>query len=132
MTAAANRLLIVDDEEMIGEILAEFAEAIGFEVKFTISGKAFLKILPDFHPTVVAIDIVMPTMDGIEIVRHLANTGYQGRIILMTGFDPRYTAHAAEIGHVFGLNPVTTLRKPISRESFVRAIGTDIAPSAPP
>ncbi len=119
---ARHRLLVVDDEPGLAELLCEFAEDADFETMATTDAAAFLAALPTFAPTVVAIDVVMPTMDGIELIRHIARTNPDVAIIVMTGFNPHYADFAKRLGEASGDLTITTLLKPFDRKSFVAAL----------
>jgi YesN/AraC family two-component response regulator len=90
---------------------------------------------------VIILDIVMPDVDGIEVIQWLAEQRSQARIILMTGFDPRYAKIAEHVGTFKMKSEITTLLKPISVTDITAALrnekfdpesaGAPTAPAAP-
>jgi CheY-like chemotaxis protein len=78
----------------------------------TTDGRAFIEACNSFQPTVI-LDMIMPGMDGNEIVLWLAKQRCTARLIIITGYPPDYAAHAKVLAEYKGLTPVTTLHKPI-------------------
>jgi len=109
----SRRLLVVDDEPEIGKIVAEVAKGVGYETRVTTDGHAFKREFADFLPTVVVLDVVMPDIEGIELVDWLATENYRGRLIVITGYNPDYALLATRLGEAHGLESVATLGKPI-------------------
>lgn len=64
-------VLIVDDNEDYSIMLRELLERDGFHAKVANSGEEALKILAQSMPAIIFLDLVMPKMDGIEVVRRL-------------------------------------------------------------
>jgi PAS domain S-box-containing protein len=66
-----GRLLIVDDDQMVRELLVELLELEGYEVAFALDGTAGLELAFSFAPDLVISDVVMPNVDGFELCRRL-------------------------------------------------------------
>ena len=62
-----KRLLVVDDEPEFGEYVRKVAVELGYEVEVTGDGKSFMKAYESFNPSVIALDLVMPEIDGVEL-----------------------------------------------------------------
>ena len=86
------RVLVVDDEKVIREILADFLSLEGFSVRTAEDGRAALAEI-DAHPyDLVISDLKMPNMGGIELLEHI-NKGYPNVVtVIMTGFGTVETA----------------------------------------
>ncbi len=65
------KILLVDDEPDILELLSYNFRKKGFEVSAALNGADGLKSLEDYHPDIIIIDIMMPEMDGIEMCRNI-------------------------------------------------------------
>jgi DNA-binding response OmpR family regulator len=117
-----KRLLIVDDEAAFGAFVRRIAEKLDFEVKVTTNPRAFKEIFHRFNPTVLVLDIIMPDVDGIELVRWLATIQCTARIIIISGFDPKYTKIADVLGSVAGLTSIIRLAKPVSVDELRNAL----------
>jgi EAL domain-containing protein (putative c-di-GMP-specific phosphodiesterase class I)/ActR/RegA family two-component response regulator len=108
-----NRLLVVDDQADLCEFIAEAAQALGFETFTTTVADEFRRVVLDFRPTVVVMDLQMPGSDGIELLRYLAKQGSRAQVLVASGMDERVLATAEQVGRSQGLNMLGTLRKPI-------------------
>jgi DNA-binding response OmpR family regulator len=108
-----NRLLIVDDQRLVGELIGKIGEIAGFAVKVTTHVDEFLAELDVFNPSVVTIDLVMPEIDGIELLRELALRGCRAKILVASGLDARMLNSARVLGEELGLNITGVITKPI-------------------
>jgi two-component system response regulator PilR (NtrC family) len=89
---AGERLLVVDDEESIRDIFADYFGSIGYEVETATSGKDGLeKFVPDRFDCVIC-DLVMPEMDGLEFLRRLWERDSKTPFFMMTGYPSVETA----------------------------------------
>lgn len=80
--SAKQKILVVDDEEDILEILKYNLEKEGFEVKTASDGNAGIEMAEKFDPHLIILDIMMPGMDGIEVCQKLrANPKFSNTII---------------------------------------------------
>jgi hypothetical protein len=61
----------------------------------------------------------MPARDGVELIGHLAAGNYPGRVVIMSGSDPRYIQMTSTIGNVRGLNIAGTLPKPFRKQTVI-------------
>ncbi|MBC7984577.1 MAG: EAL domain-containing response regulator [Candidatus Obscuribacterales bacterium] len=113
MLDTGNRLLVVDDQPDLCEFISEAASALGFETCTTHEAEEFRRLLLEFRPTVVVMDLQMPGADGIELLRFLAKQGSRAQVLVASGMDERVLATAEQVGRSQGLNMLGTLRKPI-------------------
>ena len=79
---SAPRVLVVDDEPSITDFIALGLRHEGFEVRTAPDGRAALRVVDDFKPQIVVLDLMMPRMDGWELCRALAGDRNRGLIIL--------------------------------------------------
>jgi len=79
------RLLIAEDEEHLGAILEHFLRGRGYAVTMCRDGKSALEALQKTTYDVALIDIVMPEMDGLEVLRHLQTEPEPPEVIIITG-----------------------------------------------
>src|SRR3954451_20514684 len=81
------RLLVVDDEPNIVELLSVSLRYAGFEVSTATSGLAAVTEARRFRPDLIVLDVMMPDMDGFTVVRRLRGEGLRVPIVFLTARD---------------------------------------------
>lgn len=109
----ARRVLVIDDEVEFGKFVGNVARGLGLEVELTHHANQFMAAVPRFKPHVIVMDMVMPGVDGIELIRWLSQERYQARVVAVTGYNPDYAKMAALMARAEGVLEVTTLSKPV-------------------
>lgn len=84
-----RRMLIVDDEPDICECLKDFFSGRGFEVQMVFSGEEALEKLHQEELDVVVLDIMLPGISGLEVLRRAKEMRPDARVIIMTGLPSR-------------------------------------------
>lgn len=110
------RLLLIDDEPTLAEFLASAAEESGFEPVITERDEEFRQAFLEQAPDVVALDLGMPGMDGVELIRFLADEDYDKPVLIVSGFDRRVLESAFRLGEALGLTMVGPVEKPVRFE----------------
>ena len=85
-SAPLGRVLIVDDDEEVRSDLARALTAQGFEIATADDGEQALQKLDSWSPEVIITDLVMPRLDGFELMRTLRGRGEEIPAIVLTGF----------------------------------------------
>ncbi|MBL8805721.1 MAG: response regulator [Rhodospirillales bacterium] len=98
-----RRLVVCDDEPDFRGYIRKVAESMGYEVREVADPSRCVADVADFRPDILVLDIVMPDIDGIEIVQKLDKAAFPGRVILASGYDPHYATSAATLGNLRGL-----------------------------
>ena len=117
--ARPSRLLIVDDEPGITRVIEAAARELSFEVVSINDTDQFEKALQQFKPTLIFLDIAMPGRDGVELIGHLAAGHYPGKVVVMSGSDPRYIQMSSTIAKMRGLIVAGTLPKPFRKQQVL-------------
>jgi len=107
-----NRLLIIDDEPIVGKAIKAIAAGCNYQVKVTTDAVAFLDCIATWKPTHVVLDLQMPVIDGIELLRTLGALRCTAKIMIVSGVEGRIVEAARLIGVERGLDVVATLLKP--------------------
>lgn len=110
------RLLLIDDEPRLAEFLANAARTSGFDPVITARDDEFRDAFMANEPEMVALDLGMPGMDGVELTRFLADQQYRGPVLIVSGFDRRVLESAFRLGATMGLNMVGPVEKPVRLE----------------
>jgi two-component system alkaline phosphatase synthesis response regulator PhoP len=115
----SQKVLVVDDEEPILELLKYNLEKQGYDVRTAIDGQVAVDTAKKFHPDLVLLDIMMPKMDGVEACRQiraipeLANTF----IVFLTARSEEYSEVAA-----FDVGADDYITKPIKPRALMSRI----------
>ena len=89
------KILIAEDEEHLGNILSHFLTGRGYQVTTTRDGRAALQAIRGESYDVALLDIVMPEMDGLEVLRHVREEPSPPEVIIITGNGTIETAITA-------------------------------------
>ncbi len=109
-----DRILILDDEELTGQTIKSIAEFSGLQARHTTQPREFFELVASWQPGHIALDLVMPQMDGVEVMVELARLNCQARIILTSGVGNRILDAAARSASEHGLRIAGILAKPFS------------------
>src|SRR5262245_65425235 len=85
-----RRLMVVDDERDFAEFVSKAAIDLGYETRICTQQGDFQRIYAELSPTHIVLDVVMPAIDGIEIMHWLAQLRSTAEIIVITGYIPDY------------------------------------------
>jgi EAL domain-containing protein (putative c-di-GMP-specific phosphodiesterase class I) len=107
----ANRLLIVDDQQSVA-VMAMIAAGCGYEVEVALDPVKFLDRVSEWQPSHILLDLHMPVVDGIQILRALSTRRIATKIIISSGVDAKVVESARRLGLERGLDVAATLLKP--------------------
>ena len=112
------RLLLVDDEPALADFIANAARECGYAAVLTSDDEQFRKQFLEDRPDIVALDLGMPGMDGVELLRFLAEQRFQSPVLIISGFDRRVLESAFRLGEAHGLTMVGPIEKPVRLEEL--------------
>ncbi|HEY0963982.1 MAG TPA: EAL domain-containing response regulator [Pseudomonadales bacterium] len=110
----ARRLLILDDDPLSGQTIGNVAVLAGYDVEVTDNHTDFFRLLESWQPGIIALDLVMPGMDGVEIIAELARRRSVAKIIITSGVGGRVLDAAGRTASERGLHIAGMLPKPFS------------------
>jgi DNA-binding response OmpR family regulator len=113
----AFRVLLVDDEEEFVRALAERLELRGFTVDVALNGERGLEIVRDAPPDVMVLDLRMPGIDGLEVLRRVKRTAPVVQVIMLTGHGSEKDRETA-----LELGAFEHLQKPVDIGSLVETL----------
>jgi DNA-binding response OmpR family regulator len=116
-----GRLLILDDDPMVGQILSMASKSAGFEARWCEAPEAFFAAATEWQPTHVAVDLLMPDISGLDVLRRLAERGCRAAVIISSGLGAGELQDALDEARALGLPTAGVLPKPFSLAS-VRAL----------
>jgi CheY-like chemotaxis protein len=110
-TREKGSILVVDDDPQVSEVLKEFLTLRGYRVRSASNGREALALLNQERPKLILLDLYMPVMNGVEVMRELRASKYEGGVIVLTGSqDEKLLKEAADLG------AVDVMGKPVSLE----------------
>lgn len=107
-----GRLLVLDDDATVGQVLVAGAQSMGFEAKTYSEVPAFLDCVRSWGPTHLAIDLTLPGASSSDVLRQVAQAGSRARIIICSGAERAELDSALEHARALGLTAVGALAKP--------------------
>jgi CheY-like chemotaxis protein len=116
--------MVVDDDPGFGEFVRKVAQGCGYEVLLTRDASAFRAEYEHGRPDLILLDLQMPGVDGVEMLRILADLGCTAPILVMSGFDAKVVDTAHRLGAARGLKMGRVFTKPI-RATDLRDILND-------
>ncbi len=111
------RVLVVDDEDSITDLVSTALRYVGFEVAVAANGRKALERAATFRPELVVLDVMLPDLDGFEVVRRLRADGLRVPIVFLTARDATEDKVA---GLTIGGDDYVT--KPFSLEELVARV----------
>ncbi len=111
-------LLLIDDEPALAAFLASAARECGFVPIVTDNDGEFRTSFMSERPSMVALDLGMPGMDGVELLRFLADEDYRAPVLIISGFDRRVLDSAFRLGQALGLSMAGPIAKPVRLDAL--------------
>ncbi len=119
-----RRLLVIDDEPVFCEFVRRVAEAEGFDVAVARDGDSFKQAYLEREPAAIILDLVMPDVEGIELLQYLASQGCRSRVFIVSGYSPEYPRLAKTVACSRGMTNVEALAKPIKASQLRAALAS--------
>ena len=110
-------ILVVDDEPQIRDLLKRFLALRGYKVRVASDGQQALTMVEQEAPQLIVLDVYMPGINGVEVLRQLRRRKFTGGVILLTGSqDDKLLQEALDLGSV------DVMGKPVDLERLALAI----------
>jgi EAL domain-containing protein (putative c-di-GMP-specific phosphodiesterase class I)/ActR/RegA family two-component response regulator len=125
MTAGVStpgRVLVIDDDRMVGRMLVAHIRAAGFEAKVTDDPDEFIELVESWKPTHVFVDLVMGETDGLEMLSRLARARCTASVVIQSGMGGRVLDAARQFAEANGLAYAGLLPKPFTRDAVAKVL----------
>ena len=109
----AYRMLVVDDDDRVCRLILKVAEKLSMEGTAVTDPREVLEADNGLRPDLIMLDLSMPGLDGIEVLRGLANARCRASICLVSGAQEDVVESAGALGLALGLRMVEPLHKPL-------------------
>ena len=86
-TAVDQRVLVVDDEKSISDLISTGLKFVGFDVRTAASGAEALRQAEEFKPHALILDVMLPDLDGFEVCKKLRADGQDVGVLFLTAKD---------------------------------------------
>ncbi len=114
-----TEIFIIDDEEQIAEMLGEVVSLSGFNANIYTDATLFFKESKFNNQSIIILDLNMPKMDGIEVIRELSKSNCRASLILMSGYDVSVLHSAEKLANAHKLEVMTSIMKPIKLDQLL-------------
>jgi len=110
-------VLVVDDEQLVRDLLVQYLSLRGYRALGVKDGIEALGMIEQAPPDLVLLDLFLPGMNGVEVLRRLREKDYQGAVVIITG------SHDEEVlEEAWSLHPQEVLTKPVDLERMLTTI----------
>jgi DNA-binding response OmpR family regulator len=116
-----QRVLVVDDEPKAIELLQEFLTVKGYEVLTAPNGEEALRKVKEDRPHLILLDICMPKMDGLEVLKRVREIDQEVGVIMVTAVHEEETGRQA-----LKLGAFDYITKPLDFQYLERSLWTKI------
>lgn len=113
MQAQDKRLLAIDDDVSSAELIVRIAERCRYEAFATSDSRGVMNLTTALKPSILAVDICMPNLDATDLFELLAGENYIGRILIVSGQEPRVLEETRQRALALGLQASHALQKPL-------------------
>ena len=118
-----NTVYLIDDEPELVELLSDVVELAGLKAQGYTQASQFFEQVEVFSPnSILVLDLNMPGMDGIEVMRQLARTENPPVLILISGTDIGLLKAAEKLGQAHQLQIIATLSKPVNIDALLNQL----------
>ena len=120
-----RQAMVIDDDKLMQAVLGDLLHDLGVaQVTTAANGKAGIEALARAAepPDLVLCDLNMPGEDGFQFMEHLAERGFEGGIVLVSGMDDRVLNSATLMAKLHRLNILATLKKPVDSAALGAAL----------
>jgi CheY-like chemotaxis protein len=116
-------ILIVDDDPSVCDVVDKLLGSLGFKVTTATTGRAALEAAGRHAFAAAIVDLCMPMMHGLEIIRNLKAMTPQTRLIVMSGLMSDYGTAPDFFGMMADFKGVARLSKPFGRRELMDLLG---------
>jgi len=113
-----SRLLAVDDNSDSAELIARVAAKCGYDSRSMTDSSTLGRVLDEWKPHVLTLDLCMPEEDGISVISLLTQSGFSGHLLIISGQDEWFRKTARRLASARGLNVADDLCKPVDLKAL--------------
>jgi CheY-like chemotaxis protein len=126
----AGKILVVDDETSITKIVDKIASGLGFTVRTLNDAAGAYDAFDEFKPDILILDLMMPDIDGIDVLNQVLAAGTGAKIVVMSGYGKSYLQLGRAVAEFHDHPDITTLAKPFRRADLIELLTPYISTAA--
>ena len=131
MTDGAAKLVVIDDDHEVASVIAMIGQHAEYDVSIFNDARTIGQESAVLAADLITLDLQMPSVDGIQVLRGLAERKVKASIVLISGMDDRTRSAAEMYGRERGLDILATIEKPFSPEDLLKLLRTAQAKVTP-
>jgi two-component system cell cycle response regulator len=113
------KILVIEDDVPVAELLAHAIQSEGHEAMVAVTPRVGLELLDREHPDGVLLDMVLPEVSGLDVLRHIRSRSPHLPVVIITGLaTPEQTAEARRLG------VTDVIEKPLLLKQLSTALGS--------
>lgn len=124
-----HKILVIEDDPTVRLVFSQFLANAGYGVLVAENGKLGMEMMEAHRPDLIVTDILMPTMDGLEILMEIRKRRDATPVIAISGGMRNLPISFLEQARLFGARHV--FEKPVPLDVLLAAISDSLAPAAP-
>lgn len=116
----SESLIVIDDDQQFAMLLGEVALSAGYEAVICTNAREYFE--KEQSHSIMVLDLNMPEMDGVEVIRRLGDIGQSINLILVSGYDTGVLHSAEKLAEEHNLNIIGSLTKPLKISKFIELL----------
>jgi two-component system response regulator VicR len=113
------KILVIDDERSVTKIVARVASDLGFVVETLNDPSLAFDIFEAFKPDILLLDMLMPEVDGVDVLNEILACGTDAFIVIMSGYGKACLQLGKSVAKFHDHRAITTLAKPFRRADLI-------------
>jgi DNA-binding response OmpR family regulator len=122
------KILVVEDDPLVADAIRTLLDSRGYEVEVAHDGKEVMSSWQNISPDLIITDMVMPELDGVNLIRSIRASHPSLPVIAISGVGPESGALYLKFASLIGAN--VTLQKPFNSRDLLSAVSGVLAPAA--
>lgn len=111
------QILVVDDEPVVGDLIKNTLEIVGYQVTTTLSSVEALELVSNKHFDLIFLDLLIPELDGAELFRRIRQMNKDVPVAIITGYPDSDLMRRA-----MAYDPFTVIKKPFVIQDILNAV----------
>lgn len=116
------KILVIEDDEMLLALLQNILGGAGHEIVTTADGPSGIELYKRHHPDLVLLDLGLPSMNGLEVLKLIREFDRKARVVVVTGYG---SEESAEVAFSYGASDF--VQKPFESEALIERVNAALS-----